>query len=84
MPFGEDKEWNVNYWAKKLQETATDAKPILKKMNYSLYNAPLTTEELYKLRDILQDYSSYAELLGADLAKPDPTPPSPWKKLFRK
>lgn len=78
-----DREWSIKYWSDHLTETSERAEPILKQMSLIPYG-PLSTEDQFRIRELLMEYNSYVRLLAADVARPVPAPPPLWKKIFRK
>lgn len=73
--------WEVKYFAKRLAENVDDAKPILTKL-YA--HEPISIEETYLVRRVLEQQASIVRLFNEHIAEPDPIPVPRWKKLFRK
>lgn len=73
---------NLDYWIKKINE---DAEKLNELKFYNLTFSQLSIEELYEIREAMQNHIAHTSLLVDSLQKLCSEPKKTfWKKLFRK
>lgn len=66
-----DREWDIQYWTKRLGEIKTRILPYREKL-YDTCAVPFTIEENYQVRAILMDATIVIEFLETAVSKPEP------------